>query len=97
MMVSIAHSPERLPQALADELDSVLKIFEHDAEVCRTLRTAREQLRVLSWNRFKARHEHVDKAVRIRRRHQGHGHQALYFGRTAIAYVPSPNRVRDHA
>jgi hypothetical protein len=28
-------------------------------------------LRVLSWNRFAARHTHAGKAFRLRRRHQG--------------------------
>jgi hypothetical protein len=65
-------NPERLPQVLADELDTLMQSLEHDMDVCRTLRIAREQLRVLSWNRFAARHEHADKAYRLRRRHQGH-------------------------
>jgi hypothetical protein len=72
MMVPIALSPGRLPQALADELDSILKTLEHDVEVCRTLRIAREQLRVISWNRFKARHERSDKIATMCRRHKGH-------------------------
>jgi hypothetical protein len=91
------HANETGPQALADQLDGFLQALEHDPEVCRSLRICREQLRVLSWNRFKARHEQADKAVRLRRRHQGHGHRSLWQGRTAHAYYPSPNRVDNHA
>jgi hypothetical protein len=36
------------------------------------LRVAREQLRAISWARFKARHEHSDRIYRLCRRHKGH-------------------------
>jgi len=72
MMAPIIHSAESLPGALADELDSLMTTLAHDLEVCRTLRTAREQLRIISWNRFKARHEHADKVAMLTRRHKGH-------------------------
>jgi hypothetical protein len=75
-----ATRPERLPQTLAEQLDGLMRVHEHDTEVCRTLRIAREQLRVLSWNRFAARHEHADKAFRLRRRHQGHSRSMLWRG-----------------
>jgi hypothetical protein len=66
------NNPERLPQALADTLDTLAQQHTEDRDVYRTLAAAREALRVLSWNRFAARHEHADKAFHLRRRHQGH-------------------------
>jgi hypothetical protein len=63
---------DRLPQALAEQLDGLMRVNEHDTEVCRTLRVAREQLRVLSWNRFAARHTHASKVALLTKRHKGH-------------------------
>jgi hypothetical protein len=71
---------ERGPQALAEQLDGLMRANEHDTEVCRTLRVAREQLRVLSWNRFAARHTHADKVAMLCRRHKGH--RSIKEGRT---------------
>ena len=67
-----ASRPERLLQVLADTLDTLAQQHTEDRDVYRTLAAAREALRVLSWNRFAARHEHADRAYRLRRRHQGH-------------------------
>jgi hypothetical protein len=63
---------ERLPQTLAEQLDGLIRVNEHDSEVCRTLRVAREQLRALSWNRFAARHTHASKVALLTKRHKGH-------------------------
>jgi hypothetical protein len=71
---------ERLPQSLAEQLDGLMRSHEHDTEVCRTLRVAREQLRVLSWNRFAARHTHASKVALLTKRHKGH--QLAQEGRT---------------
>jgi hypothetical protein len=71
---------ERLPQSLAEQLDGLMRVNEHDTEVCRTLRVAREHLRVLSWNRFAARHTHADKVAMLTRRHKGH--RSIKEGRT---------------
>ena len=71
-MMTPTTSRERLPQALADQLDEILRGIESDCEVCRLLTTAREGLRALSWARFKARQEHNDKVRQLRRTHQTH-------------------------
>ena len=70
-MMTPTTSRERLPQALADQLDLILRGIENDCDVCRVLTTAREGLRALSWARFKARQEHNDKVRQLRRTHRG--------------------------
>lgn len=62
-MITPTTSGERVPQALADQLDLALRTIEEDQDVCRVLATARDALRALSWARFKARHEHNDRAA----------------------------------
>lgn len=71
-MMTPMTSGERLPQALADQLDVALRSIENDCEVCRVITTARDGLRALSWARFRARHAHNDKAARLRRVHAGY-------------------------
>ena len=71
-MMTPTTSRERLPQALADQLDAALRSIENDCEVCRVITTARDALRALSWARFKARHEHNDKVRQLRRLHSGY-------------------------
>jgi len=61
------------PQALADALDSVyLAVQDADREVAGILRTARESLRAIAWNRYAQRVNRESRAYRLRRRHQGH-------------------------
>ena len=61
------------PQALADALDSVyLAVQDADREVAGILRTARESLRAIAWNRYAARVTRESRSYRLRRRHQGH-------------------------
>jgi hypothetical protein len=74
---------ERLPQAIADQLDSLVRAHEYDPEICRSLRICREQLRVLSWSRFRARHERGERLANLCRRHKGHrkGHRLAPEGR----------------
>ena len=61
------------PQTLADALDSVyLAVQESDCEVALILKTARESLRAVAWNRYAARLTRESRAYRVRRRHQGH-------------------------
>jgi ABC-type hemin transport system substrate-binding protein len=62
---------ERGPQALAEQVDALAQLAEGDHEAYKVLATAREQLRALSWARFRARHEHSDKLFMLRRRHKG--------------------------
>jgi hypothetical protein len=74
MNVPTTQNPERLPQQLADEMYTLAQALEHDRDVRRIVSQAREALAALSWARFARRHEQSDKAFRLRRRHQGHGH-----------------------
>jgi hypothetical protein len=71
-MMTPTTSKERLPQALADQLDLTLRTIEDDCDVCRVVSTARDTLRALSWARFKARHEHNDKVTQLRRTYRGY-------------------------
>jgi hypothetical protein len=71
-MMTPMTSGEKLPQALADQLDAALRTVAHDCEVCRVITTARDALRALSWARFKARHEHNDRIGRLQRLHRGY-------------------------
>jgi len=62
------------PATLADALDALFAAtLESDREVAVVLKTARESLRALAWNRYAARLTRESRAHRIRRRHQGHG------------------------
>jgi hypothetical protein len=61
------------PQTLADALDAVYRaIHESDREVAMILKTAREGLRALAWNRYAQAQTRASRAYRLRRRHQGH-------------------------
>jgi hypothetical protein len=62
---------ERGPQALAEQVDALAQLAAGDHESYKVLATAREQLRAISWARFRARHEHSDKLYRLCRRHKG--------------------------
>lgn len=60
------------PEALADALDVLFAAtLESDREVAVILKTAREGLRNLSYNRWAARLTHQSRARLLRRRHQG--------------------------
>jgi hypothetical protein len=63
---------EQLPQALAAELERLAQANLEDVASQKILIAAREQLRALSWSRFKARHERSDKITVMHRRHRGH-------------------------
>ena len=61
------------PQILADALNRAYRaVLEADPETALILRTARESLRALAWNRYAARLTQASRAYRLRRRHQGH-------------------------
>ena len=61
------------PATLADALDALFAAtLESDREVAVILRTARERLRNLSYNRWAAAKTRESRAYRLRRRHQGH-------------------------
>jgi hypothetical protein len=64
--------PEALPQALADQVDALARLAADDHESYKVLTGACETLRVLAWNRFRARHMHADKVAVLTRRHKGH-------------------------
>jgi hypothetical protein len=60
------------PKALADALDHLFAAtLETDREVAGVLKTAREGLRALAWNRYAERLNRESRACRVRRRHQG--------------------------
>jgi hypothetical protein len=60
-------NPERLPALVADEIDELMLDVQHDPASYRALHAARERLRSISWDRCRNRHEHRDKALRLRR------------------------------
>jgi len=61
------------PAHLADALDHLfLATREPDPEAAVVLKTAREQLRALGFNRWAAATTRESRAYRLRRRHQGH-------------------------
>ena len=60
------------PQALADTLDHLFAATqEGDREVAGILKTARESLHALAWNRYAARANRQNRAYRLKRRHCG--------------------------
>jgi hypothetical protein len=71
MIGSTTQYPERVPQALAEQLDRLAKQHADDSESYKVLTGARETLRVLAWNRYAARHMHADKVEVLCRRHKG--------------------------
>ncbi|HVA92414.1 MAG TPA: hypothetical protein VNL71_21535 [Chloroflexota bacterium] len=61
------------PAHLADALDHLLvAVQDADREGALILKTARESLRAVAWNRYAERMNRESRAYRLRRRHQGH-------------------------
>jgi hypothetical protein len=65
-----SHANETTPQTLADTLDRLAQAHTEDRATYKILAMAREQLRTIAWERFKARHERADRLRVMRHRHQ---------------------------